>query len=551
MIVWFACGCGPPPVGPYDGGPPRVLEVFKADETCAGAQLGLQYAKSADLCVRYTFDDPAHTPLAGALIRYNFVRTGGGDPGTATLSSDRAETNAQGIARVRVTAGMEERSFRVRANAEDGSTAEFGVAVSKLEFVKLDVALEGPATVTRLRALLYSDRSCSERPAVPAAPPSLFEVNGPGPIGTLKFEALVSRDYAVVGRGEDSAGHLAGYGCVDVAAALVPPGSHTTLPVPLPAVRATVTGNYDLQSTFTVKSTIAQAALAPFNALTRCTYSPAQDLLDATVAHLSSAPLQAAIAGKRGPSDGNGCRPAMAGGMPSLDAQLQTLLTPAASPTLQLGAITADMSQIVASFRLASHLTIGEAGRDALVGDHLLGTVTLSKGGAQAVTYDVGATGRPIVEATNILLGWDGTALDIASHDFTLGLPDLWRRAVGDLALMPRGISPATPHGLWSAMVAAAQRSAKMGCAAVEDLICTVTGAGSCIGVVSPACTTALDDLAMPLDAVFAAPPGIDFTLAGQAIAFDSAGDLVIDQLKPGTWSCALAQSAPWSGVRK
>jgi hypothetical protein len=549
--VALAASCGPPQVDPPDGAPPRVLEVFRADESCARPQMGLQYAKTAELCVRYRLDDGPSTPIAGAVIRFSFVRTGGGDPGTATLSADRATTHSDGVARVRVTAGMEERSFRVRAQAEDGASAEFGVAVSKLEFVRLDVALEGPATVTKRRALLYTDRTCAELPPLPAAPPSLFELGGAGSIGTLTFEALVSRDYAVVGRGEDAANHLAAYGCVDVASALVPPGSQVTLPVPLPSVRATVTGSYDLSSQLTLKPALAQAATAPFDALDRCPLSPAQELLDALAADLGAGALATAIAAKRGPADGMGCRPVMAGASPSLDAQLHTLLTPAGAPALMTSAITADLSQIVASFRLASRFDISDAGREQLIGLHTLGTVTLSKGGAQAVTYDVDAAGRPIVAAPNIALGWDGTSLAIASHDFTLGLPDLWRRAVADLALTPRGISPATPRGLWGAIAGAAQRNAKAGCAAVEDLICTSTGAGGCTGPVATSCANALDDLALPLDAAFDAPPGVDFTLEGQAIAFDSAGDLLVDQLKPGTWSCALAQAAPWSGVRK
>ena len=94
--------------------------------------------------------------------------------------------------------------------------------------------------------------------------------------------------------------------------------------------------------------------------------------------------------------------------------------------------------------------------------------------------------------------------------------------------------SPAIPS-LVGAIVAPASLAGKMGCAAVDDLVCSVTtGSGNC--TLTTPCASALGPMASTLSAGFAPASGIDLTLAGTAMPADTNGDLVVDQLT-GTWA--------------
>jgi hypothetical protein len=90
-----------------------------------------------------------------------------------------------------------------------------------------------------------------------------------------------------------------------------------------------------------------------------------------------------------------------------------------------------------------------------------------------------------------------------------------------------------------------------MGCAGVDDLVCSVTtGSGSC--ALGTPCASALGPMAATLTAPFAATSGYDLTLAGTAMPVDSDGDLIVDGFAGGLWTGAgLAASSTFSGTRQ
>lgn len=526
-----------------DGGPPPRLEVLDPP----GSQIGLRYAQGIDLRVRLVLDDAARTPVPKQIVRFAIF----GDPAGSTLATDRGVTDDAGVASVRLQAGSEESAFRVRASGPTAGTppVEFGVAVSRLEFVHLDVPLtwEGAA---RLRAMLHTSPTCAELgPA--QAPPPFREQAQAGEEATLKLMNLLQRDYAIAARAEDESGRPLAWGCVDVGQALVPPGTTLTVPVPLAGVEPSVPGRYELVTALTLPDAAVEARTGAWDELARCAQAPAQGLLDEIAAAVPAA-VKAAIAARRGPADAMGCRPPMAGAQASLDASLQALLTPAGSPGRELPEIAADVLAMARAAELTSILVVTAGGPETLVGEHALESLTLKAAPGRSVSYDVPAAGLPLVVARNVAVTAAGPKLTIGAHAFTLGLPRFLERAVTDVAIAPRlpAVMPPTAEGLMTAVVAAAARSGTTGCAAVEDLICTTTGTTGCAGAVAPACTAGVGHLATALEVAFDWASGEDLTLSGAATIKTVTQELEADTLDPGSWTTPLAESAPFTGRR-
>ena len=274
LSLMVAAGCGPGSNAPPDGGPPLALDVMDPP----GSQIGLHYGKSIDLRVRYHAADATAAPVAGATVHFSIFR----DPAGSTLSRDTAQTDVNGIATVTLTAGQAEKSFMVAATAVNAPEADFDVSVSKFDFVELDAQLAWP-TASTLRALLYDDKSCAELPASPSLPPPSRELSKPSATtATLQFVNLLSAPYALVGRAEDDNGNLVGYGCVDVGAELAPPGSVSTVPVPLVATVPSAAGSYALVSTIEPQPAVYASLVGTWKRLADgCPYGAAQALLDA------------------------------------------------------------------------------------------------------------------------------------------------------------------------------------------------------------------------------------------------------------------------------
>ena len=131
--------------------------------------------------------------------------------------------------------------------------------------------------------------------------------------------------------------------------------------------------------------------------------------------------------------------------------------------------------------------------------------------------YDLVPQGEPIIDVKNVPFSDDGKLLTLGKHGFTLGWPYAVAAGVHDLSLRCASLGLAAgDHALVAAVVQAASRSGKTGCAAVEDLVCSVS-----IG--SAACAIAGGRARAPStrwprrSAPFAPASGIDLTLAGSA----------------------------------
>lgn len=543
-------GCGGSKSSPVDGGPPLALDVWPPDG--AGAQLGLAYGAVDKLQVRYHTADDASKPIAGAVVHYSIFM----DPAGSTLTSDHGVTDDNGVATVTLTAGQAEASFVVAATATNAAEVDFGITVSKLAFVELDVQLawSGTAADTTLRAQLYTTASCATLlPTLPTLPMALRSIVQVGSNATtLKFIKLASESYAVAASAEDKvSGQLVGYACVDVGAGLVPPGTTSTLPLTLQPVVATPLGSYTLTSQLTPAAARVAAVLAPWKPL-GCTTNAAQLLLDAMEA--TSPALATQLEAHRSPAGADGCRPTTS----ALDGPLQALLTtPSASvkdpPALHLGDIYADLQSIVGAATLTSTLAVTAAGASSFAAEHTLGSLALAVN-AQSQSYDLVHLGEPIIDVANIPLGYDGTTLMLGEHGFTLGWPVLWLQGLSDLSIAVRvpalataaaPLSPTVPQ-LIDATVAAAMRNGKSDCAAVSDLVCSIVG-GSCD--VTAACTSAKSASAAGLVAPLAPQSGIDLDWTGSATVA-AGSDLTVATIGGGVWMSSSLSSGTFTGKR-
>lgn len=529
-----AAACGPGANAPPDGGPPLTLDVVDSN------QIGLHYGKSTELRVRYHDDDAAAAPVPGAVVRFSIF----GDPAGSTLSRDQVMTDVNGIATVTLTAGQAEKSFRVAATAPNAPEADFDVSVSKYDFVELDAGLTWATPVT-LRALLYDDKSCAQLPAAPTLPPparAASKMNAT--TATLQFVNLLAAPYTLVGRAETADGRLVGFGCVDVGAELAPPGTVSLVQLPLAAVVATATGSYNMTSTLKPAPSSYATLVATWQQLGGgCPYGAAQALLDAMG-------IATGAATHRDPPQANGCRPMST---TSLDEQLQATLTaPSTAPANALPAIAADLAAITATTTLTSTLTVTAAGDATYAAEHALDKAEFAVSATMSKSYDLVALGEPVIDVKDVPFSDDGTSVTIGAHGFTLGWPTLWLQAFTNLSLDVRvaGLgSPAIP-ALVSAIVMPAAHGGKSGCAAVDDLVCSVTtGSGSC--ALTTPCASALGPMSSQLSAGFAPSSGVDLTLAGTATPTDGDGDLLVDLLD-GTWSgAALAAGSTFTAMRQ
>jgi hypothetical protein len=533
MVVVAGGGCGPGETPP-DGGPPLALEVVDPP----GAQIGLSYGSSIELRVRYHVDDATAAPVVGRTVRFEIVSTPPFDPGGSTLARDRATTDENGIAAAVLTAGQAEANFRVAATAVNAAEADFEISVSKYDFVGLDVALAWPAggSSTKLSARLYDDRGCADLAPAPMAQMALRTLDKSNVTSaTLSFMNLLSKRYALLGRAENGAGLLLAQGCVDLGAELLPPGSQSTVQLPLALVVASPAGRYSLTSQLVPDPSRYQALMDRWGVYGHCRYGAAQTLLDAM-----------GVTAQREPVDVGGCRPASA---TSLDRQLQDLLAASASaPARQLDAIASDLGAIVAGATLKSSLTVTAASETTWTAEHALTDLALSTVAVQK-SYDLVSLGEPIIDVANIAAGDDAGKLTLGPHGFTLDWTRLWKLAFVELSLKVHLTTLGSPEvpALVATVIDAAARNGKTGCAAVEDLVCAVVG--SCTWQTS--CTSARDTVAAALDAPFAPVSALDFWLSGTVQTVDTNGDLVVDLLTAGNWTASGLLPSSFSGTRQ
>jgi hypothetical protein len=529
-----------------------------------GAQIGLRYGTSVNLIVRYLMEDAEQTPVHGTVHFAIFD-----DPQGSTLARSDVTTDNDGRATVALTAGNAEDSFTVQASAPGAAPVEFSISVSELEFVRIDAALVDPLPMPggrTLSALLYTNVACADL-TVAETPTgeSRTLVSSAAKSATLSFINLLSKQYAVVGRVTD-AGRLVAYGCIDVPTALDPPGAYLSLPIPLAAVSPSVTGSFTLSTA--VASTRAERSdglFADYDVLDRCPGHLGQLVLDelATRVTPTRQMLIAAARGVAAPStDGSStvnCHPATVGADPSLDADLDMILS-AASPGSVRGMLLADLDAILASCAMTSTLTLAPGGPlpgdgatapTRLIASHQATTLAFTVG-AQTRTDDLLLLGIPVLGASDVASSYQGSALMIGAHDLPIGLAARWGDAFDALSIAARlpTLADATPGGWSTAAVAAAQEGGASGCAAIEEVVCNITGSSGCLGTLITPCQSAVIAVAARLDAPFSDTRPL--ALTGTATAVDSNEDLVTDSLMPGMFTASeiVTGSLAFSGER-
>ena len=140
---------------------------------------------------------------------------------------------------------------------------------------------------------------------------------------------------------------------------------------------------------------------------------------------------------------------------------------------------------ITATTTLTSTLTVTAAGDATYTAEHALDTAEFAVERDDVEDATIWSRfGEPVIDVKDVPFSDDGTSVTIGAHGFTLGWPTLWLQAFTDLSLDVRvaGLgSPAIPCAGRRRSCAPAAHGGKSGCAAVDDLVCSVTtGSGSC-----------------------------------------------------------------------
>lgn len=559
-----APGCGPE--APAIVGSQGTLELVEP-----AAPIGLHYGERALLRVRYRYRGE---PRQGARLSVEPV----GPLGGSSLSAAQLLTDARGEAALALQAGAAETAFRVEVGGPDAQALEIDVAVSRRAFGAITLRLDRrglgrAAEVRALRASLLTGATCAGLAPTPLPPAALrsqrveLKAEDDAP---LTFSTLLLRSYTAVGRAEDGAGRLLGWGCLELPEAALaaapedmttPAGPIPEAPLPLSDVYARPAGTYQLT---------AQLALDPLGALwspwgsLACGLGAGQALLDAILAALPprEMPLGSRLQARRGPAGADRCRPARRGTDDSADLLLDNLLAAPGLPGAALRAVAQEVRALQRGLTLRSQLRargvaarVDDGGQGAVVADHALIAAELDSGAA-TVRYDLAALGLPVLEARDLLLPRTRDRLDLPTHGFTLGLPALWRRALQEAVLGPRGV--ASVDKLLQGSLAAARSGGKAGCAAVDALLCDAAGP-PCAGVLQQACEAGAAALAADLGAALRdGPAGLDLSLAGFLLVADPEGTLIAQALEAGQAQARLqlgvgpaSASGALSGLRQ
>ncbi len=568
VLLGALAACEDTPVPMADGGVGRRLEILDPP----GSQIGLRFSRSQALAVRYLIDDASARPLRNEPVRFAIFD----DPVGSTLSQDSVLTDDEGLAMVALNGGTQEGSFHVRVTAAGATDVEFAISISELEFVDIDAEIIDPLPESGGRTLvaaLFTDRPCAALgPSPTMIGASRTLVRPAADRATFSFVNLLSRTSAVVGRVED-AGKLVAYGCLDVDRALAPPGASLRLPIPMSDVQPTVVGSYEIVTSLSsARDGRADGLLADYDVVDRCEGHLAQLLLDELISRLPMARASLA-ASQRAPTvvstvgqSSIACRPAKLGATDTLDAELHALVGTGSNGGKR-AELWGDLDELLESATMSSRLRISSTapqlgdGADApesLLVDHEVRTITLALGSMTRV-YDLAALGRPTYGVSGIGALRSAAQLTIYAHTLPLGIPELWGTAWGELSIAPRlpALAEPTVSGWVRAAAAEAQRSAKAGCAAIEDLVCERTGGqAGCTGTLLTPCAQAIDAvatrLAVPLSIAAPWPGAASLGLQGSAIIVDDDADLVGNRLDEGTWvaSGTLSQGLAFAGQR-
>lgn len=569
----FGCGGGGGIAAP-DGGDQIVARLVVLDPP--GDSLGLSFGTSVTLRVRYELDDG--TPLPDAAVGVAILESTTGNPGGSTLSASTSTTDGDGIATVDLTAGAVRTNFRVEASAPNAAPAYFYVAVSADDFATLTVAPthagnRNPASFDRVELRLYPaeqirclELDIDDTPASPFAPRTLADFDG-----SARFQNVsAGAPYTLVAWAElpGNPVRLAA-GCVDLGAGVVPAGE-LRFEVVVADRTARLPDSNPMRSLLSLTGAAGAVSASgvdrPWRVL-GCPAGPGQLVLDCTLDAVApdgtldcivtgNAALVTSVEAMRGPADVIGCRPTMAGAVPSLDAKLTGALDQGPFPVgAALTQLVATRTQLLSAIELHSQLDRISANA---VGHRLLGAIL--RAGTDDHEVDLGQTSRPVLMQAPVAYGVTGPVLSIGEHAFTLRLGSLLGDAFVDLGLAEAGLDGrASELGAALTESAADAASSTSDCAAISAIICG--SAGQPNGCAQAACASG----AAYLDDAFSAwwqrldGTDLDLTMSGQATLYDLDDDLLVDGIgnngsssQLGLWSTTLhlsdGSTAPGSG---
>ncbi len=206
--------------------------------------------------IRVAYFDEAGAPVAGTVVEFALE----GDAPAVSLSSGEEQSNLDGEASVRLTAGSDSASFRLRANAAGAEPVYVDVRVLESAVRKARVV----ALYDGLRAL--ATRGVTELPGLGCDAALELRMQGePGasyedPSGSVSFDLGPGLHYAFVGSGRDATGALLAEGCAEID---VPAdGRMSILPVAIELRDRplTLAGSYEVTLGLDVAASAARAA---------------------------------------------------------------------------------------------------------------------------------------------------------------------------------------------------------------------------------------------------------------------------------------------------
>lgn len=556
-----------------DSGPPagRSLRI----PVPPGPDVGLGPGTQQMLRVQYL--DAAGGGIAKAQVRFAIFE----DPRGSTLSSDAANTDAEGFASIQLRAGATSSRFQVHASAPGAKDAVFYVEVSDAGFGALAISAEyngalGGAQLTDLKRVtysLYGEVACTS--VDPLSPPTPLRTRlATGLDKEVVLGALpLNLAHTVTARVDRTVGtgwQPRAWGCVEIPVGALKADEQLSMTLSVADLWPSLVGSYTLTSSFTLPKLNRPLAdaLQPWTDLVDCPTDPGQLMLDCILDALDpgdpldckvvqpSAKTQALMA-ERGTLEGVCRTNTSAKGTPSLEKLVADLAQSWGGGTkAALAKVETQGADALSDLELQSQLVVQtlaqqDVGTGTVVTKHALERVTFPGPGGSAAVYNVADVGLAKwvafpVQATVTSQGPTGWGWDLAlqPHTFSLSFGLLARDALGKLVLSPLGL-PGTSAALASHLANEVTGTPKAGCAAIDAVACKAARLGP--GCLAKACTTGLAGLASYLDAGFDQIDGqhTDLTLEGSAELKDTDGDLRVDGLgdvsAPGTWKASFA----------
>ena len=506
------------------------------------------------------------------------------DPAGATLSTTWSLTDAEGVATVKVAAGLTTQ-FILRGRTGTADAADVFVNVAKgdpASIAAVPTLVQGSTwagQVAEVQVSAYDGLRCAQlsltQPPHSVRMAQTVMLDQPADFGAVDSGTMT----AVLAQGHGTNGRLLVAGCTDVPGSIVRSDTPVRIWVLLRDLVPTARGEFLLTSMFSLmKRPLVQQVAAPWRDLGDCPLDPAQVWLDCTVDSLGAPPgdepdcvpspgegeLADLIQARRGTQQtGSACRSALAStGTAGLDARLAALFpSPPKSPAKDLSALADEIVSLFDTITLSSTLSLqATASPSLLQATHGLNAVTFRLGG-EVATVNVVAQGIPtstvrFVSVTTISDPMRGYALQVQGHLLGLHIGTMARVAFGESSLAGRGLPATTPAllqalvGLASMGQAGATGATVSGCDALDALVCADVGRET--GCVRAACMAGLDMLARKLDDAFVSADGdgADLSLSGSASLVDDDGDGVAEALgragtAPGLWTAEKSARVP------